>query len=297
MSQYFSKISIGAVVGDDVIKFRKSLECEMRAIEEILTPIHGCPTDHTSIEYGFTNPFNNKSYVLGEACYDEENGSTRFVHTTLQQNYNNANLDKVALRIDDVDHFTQEHPHSRYKLDFLLASRMDTLQDRLATNFASNMIPNLVQARFISGGRLLNYQMYNVQKLGWNYVMLNGMDVSDSVTTAMNQAVKAVPSGKAFELYVGIHGVLSIEGKIGKTQVFLMDSKFPVGKYLWFVLRIENRAVAYIVLNQPDGNVGNEATEICENRCSSPFYCCEYKAFQQKVNEMPLLDGTFELLQ
>lgn len=269
----------------------------MRAIEEILTPIHGCSTDHTSIEYGFTNPLNNKSYVLGEACYDEDHGSTRFVHTTLQLNYDNANLDKVALRIDDVDHFTKEHPNSRHKLDFLLASRMDTLQDRLANKFESNMIPNLVQGRFISGGRLLNYQMYNVLKLGWNYVMLNGIAVIDSVTDAVNQAIKAVPTGKAYELYVGMHGVLSVEGKAGKTEVFLMDDRFPVGKYFWFVLRIENRAVAYVVLNQPDGNVENEAKELCENRCSTPFYCCEYKAFQQKVTEMPLLDGTFELLQ
>lgn len=279
------------------LRFRKNLECEVRAIEEILTPVQGCPAEMTSIEYGFANPMNNKSYVLGEACYDEERVQTLFVHTSVRRGYRDEDLEKTALRFRDADYFNQEHPLSRFKLDFLMAARLDTLNLRLATVFDGAVIPDLVQHRFVGANVLMNYQFYNVHKLGWNYVMLNGREVVDSFADSVRKAMKSLPLDKTVDLYIGSHGVLELPGKNGvKTGVFMDGAKFPVAKYIWFVLHNGQSAVAYIVLNQADGNVAVEAAELCPNRCLAPQYCCEYKEFQQKVTEMPLLPGTFELL-
>lgn len=280
------------------LRFRKNLECEVRAIEEILTPITGCPTEMTSIEYGFANPTNNKSYVLGEACYDDERVQTLFVHTTIRRGYRNEDLEKTALRYRDADYFNQEHPLSKYKLDFLMAARMDTLNSKLAEVFDAAVIPELVQHRFIGANVLLNYQFYNVHKLGWNYVMLNGRDVVETFTEAMRVAIKSLPMDKTVDLYVGSHGVLQLPGKNGeKTGVYMNGAKLPVAKFIWFVLHSGQSAVAHLVLNQADGDLATEGATLCRNRCVAPQYCCEYREFQQKVTEMPLLSGTFDLLE
>lgn len=60
------------------------LSCEVRAIEEIITPVAGCPVKERSVEYGYTNPIKNQSFVLGEACYSTKNGRTIFAHTKVK---------------------------------------------------------------------------------------------------------------------------------------------------------------------------------------------------------------------
>lgn len=305
----------------------------MRAIEEILTPVRGCDTTGaqqlSATEYGFTNPVSNRSYVLGEACYDERLGRTTFVHTTFRTDYKNYDLDRVALRvIDDVNYFRQSHPMSRYKVDFLKASRIDTLNDRLTETFGFRQAPQLQPHRFVGDELLLNAQLNNVNKLGWNYMMVSADLVADRMAHVLEDLrVKLVHEGVA-DVYVGTHGVLRTLDKTGaNTEVYLTEGKFPVAKFIWMVAvaRQSQKAVAYVV---PNG-VGQSATELCPNRCqrhngaaaaeattSGPngaaataahaahssasslrsVHCCEYKDLQMQVVEMPQLDGTYGLL-
>lgn len=281
--------------------FRKNLECEVRAIEEIITPVNGCPEQLSSVEYGFSNPVNKKSYVLGEACYDERLGKTLFVHTTLKTDYKNYDLDKVALRVlDDDKHFNKQHPDSRFKLDLLAASRLDTLYERLGGIYGADNIPNLVSERFIGSDLLVNYQFYNVMKLGWNYLFINGKSVSDSVVSTINQVKKNLRFESKIDIYIGTHGILSMPNtqKI-KVDLYMLEDKFPISKYIWMVVVVENKAVVYIIPNEPSNTIELNVArnELCENKCKSPQYCCDLADFQRNVSEMPKLSGTFELLQ
>lgn len=299
----------------------------MRAIEEILTPVHGCGSRLTATEYGLTNPVNNRSYILGEACYDEHLGRTTFVHTTFRTDYKNYDLDRVALRhVDDAAYFQQSHPVSRYKTDFLKASRQDTLNDRLTATFGFRQAPQLLSHRFVGEELLLNRQFSNVIKLGWNYMMVGGEMVADRMAHAVDDLkVKLAHEGVA-DVYVGTHGVLRTMDRAGaNTEVFMTEGRFPVAKFVWMVAvtRQSNKAVAYVV---PNG-VGQTADELCPNRCESapadattgavsvattsrqsrmttaaprvprtPVHCCEYKDLQTQVSEMPQLDGTYTML-
>lgn len=273
----------------------------MRAIEETLTPVTGCPELLSSVEYGFSNPVNNKTYVLGEACYDERLGKTVFVHSTMKTDYKNYALDEVALRVLDGDqHFKHSHPDSRFKLDILAASRLDTLQERLGGIFGADNVPSLVSERFIGPELLLNYQFYNIMKLGWNYLFLNGVEVSQSIESTLNQIKESLKFERKFDIYIGTHGTLTRPNKQKvKVEVTMMENKFPVNKYIWMVIVVQNKAVVYIVPNEPANTIESNVArnELCENKCKSPEYCCEYADFQKNVQEMPKLHGTFELLK
>lgn len=316
-----------AVVNELELHFRKGLGCEVRAIEEILTPVRGCDAQLTATEYGLTNPVTNRSYILGEACYDERLGRTTFVHTTYRTDYKNYDLDRVALRhVDDAAYFRQSHPSSRYKLDFLKASRQDTLNDRLTATFGFRQAPQLLSHRFVGEELLLNRQFSNVIKLGWNYMMVGGEQVADRMAHAVDDLkVKLAHEGVA-DVYVGTHGVLRTMDRGGaNTEVYMAEGRFPVAKFIWMVAvaRQSNQAVAYVV---PNG-VGQSAAELCPNRCGpaasdddaaaagpamsrvprmttiaprvprTPVHCCEYKDLQAQVSEMPQLDGTYTMLQ
>lgn len=326
-----------AVINDHEHHFRKGLNCEVRAIEEILQPVRGCDTGATArltaTEYGFTNPVTNRSYVLGEACYDERLGRTTFVHTTYRSDYKNFDLDRVALRIVDATeagYFRQSHPASRYKIDYLKATRIDTLNDRLTATFGFRQAPQLQPHRFVGEELLLNYQFSNVLKLGWNYMMVSADLVVDRLAAVADDLKAKLAHEGVADVYVGTHGVLRIMDQTGaNTEVYLTDGRFPVAKFIWMVAvtRQSNKAVAYVV---PNG-MGQSAAELCPNRCvvasvggqveattvgpgvaktetlsssardaggngQQSVHCCEYKDLQAQVMEMPSLDGTFTML-
>lgn len=97
------------------------LSCEARAIEEIIISIAGCPKNLRSIEYGYTNPIKQKSYVLGEACYSTKLGRTHFVHTRIKSP--NNNVTELALKIRNGAYFRSEHPTPLYRNELVKALR------------------------------------------------------------------------------------------------------------------------------------------------------------------------------
>lgn len=273
------------MVNGQEMNFRKTLGCDLRVIEEVLAPVRGCDLNAALIssEFGFTNPVNNVSYILGEVCYDERLGRTNFVHITYKAGYKNYELENVAMRQGDENHFKQVHPDSRYKMEFLRAA-----SDSIGSS-------PLVQHLYVGDELLLNHQMYTLKKLGWNYVMVNG----ELVVVGMLKAIEDAQAKLAFEgvadIYMGSHGVLRVLDKNGEnTEVYLKDGRFPVAKFFWMVVVTpSNRAIAYVI---PNG-VGQGADEVCANECvGSAVHCCQYGFLKAQVSEVPILDHTLPLL-
>lgn len=294
---------------NDVDKnFLKDLSCEMRSIEEIVTPITGCDSKYTSVEFGFTNPVPAQSHILGEACYDEELGKTVFVHIKSKSDFVNEQIGDVSLKIGDVNHFKRsDHPLSRYKLDFLMATRIDGLNSRLSESLGAENVPeSLSQNHFVGMNLLLNRQFYNTLKLGWNYVMFNGIETVINLE-ALESDILKIKSEKSIDLYIGTNGVLKVLGKSGDTELYLNNGRFPVPKYVWVGVKSEGKFVGFAVVNSPTAEVDlffnskcNRITwlaQVVEKNLAvnRRIVCCEYQNFKNNIPEMPELTGKFEL--
>lgn len=291
--------------------FHKDLGCEVRAIEEILKPIDGCPSSMESIEFGYANPIKQKSYVLGEACYSIEKGQTIFLHTRLSAIDNFIN---EPLSTKNVDYFNQRHPESKYKLDLLVASRLDTLNERLTEALGKN-IPFLEPRHFLGINILPNKQYLSILKLGWNYVVTNGYDHVPNMNLLQNDIQNLKVNG--FDVYMGSSGVLQLPNDKGTlVDIYLNDEekRFPVPKYLWTVVKTENKAAAFAILNNPEANE-NDVESLCPSKCTQISWiknlllndayknsaygyvvCCNLDDFAKAVDEMPPLKGKYDLL-
>lgn len=280
----------------------------MRSIEEILVPVAGCDAKYTSVEFGYTNPVTFKSHVLGEACYQELLGKTIFVHIKSKSDLSNTEIGEVSLKLDDAKYFrNNNHPLSRYKLDFLMASRIDGLNNRMTESLGAANIPDsLNQNYFVGMNMLMNRQFYNILKLGWNYVMFNGFDTAANLALLEGDILK-IQSEKSLDLYIGSNGVLKVTGKNGETELYLKEKRFPVPKYIWIGVRNENKFVGFAVINSPTAEADIFfsskcdqitwlkqlfQTKLVENR---KIVCCEYRNFKNNIPEMPELTGKFDL--
>lgn len=287
--------------------FLKDLSCEMRSIEEILTPITGCDSNYTSVEFGYTNPVTAQSHVLGEACYDDQLGRTIFVHIKSKSDFVSEDMVDASLKIGDVNHFKKKHPLSRYKLDFLMATRIDGLNSRMTESLGAENVPeSLSQNNFVGMNLLLNRQFYNTLKLGWNYVMFNGIETVTNLE-ALESDILKIKSEKSIDLYIGTNGVLKVLGKNGDTELYLNNGRFPVPKYVWIGVKIERKFVGFAVVNAPTA----EADLFFHSKCDQITWlkevveknlvdnrrivCCEYQNFKNNIPEMPELTGKFEL--
>ncbi len=286
--------------------FLKDLPCEMRSIEEIITPVAGCNSNH-SVEFGYTNPVTSESYVLGEACYNEELGKTNFVHLKLKSNFVNSEIGDVSLKIADANYFKKKHPLSRYKMDFLIASRIDGLNNRMIDRLGAENVPEyLNQNYFVGMNMLVNRQFYNTLKLGWNYVMFNGPDTVANLELLESDILK-IQSDKISDLYIGSNGVLKVFGKDGDTELFLNGERFPIPKYFWIGVRSGNKFVGFAVTNSPTAEADMFFTSKCDQITwltkvvetnlvgNRKIVCCEYRNFRNNVPEMPELTGKFDL--
>lgn len=287
--------------------FLKDLSCEVRSIEEIVAPVTGCNAEYSSVEFGYTNPITAKSHVLGEACYDEQLGKTVFVHVKSKSELLNTEIDEISLRVNDANYFKKKHPLSRYKLDFLMASRIDGLNERLTESLGAENVPEVLnQNHFIGMNMLMNPQFYNTLKLGWNYVMFNSFYTAANLAVLESDILK-LQHDKSLDLYIGSNGVLKVLGKNGDTEIYLKDGRFPVPKYIWIGVRSENKFVGFAVVNSPTDEADIFFTSKCdqitwlkklfrtklvENR---KIVCCEYRNFKNNIPEMPELTERFDL--
>lgn len=303
------------MVKGEVKNFLRHLACEVRSVEEIERKVDGCPPNAKSVEFGYANPIQQKSVVLGEACYSTDIGRTIFVHTKLA----GAGSDiAVNLKTEYSDtYFQQKHPDSKYKMDFLMASRLDTLNERLTQKLGTKNVPFVEPRKYIGLELLPNKQFMSILKLGWNYVPVIGYDHMPNLDVLQADIMNL--KGGSVDLYMGTYGLLELSGENGAKHEIFMDEyedRFPVPKYIWVVVKQENKAAAFAILNSPEAEEADiDADPICESKCLEMTWlerlldddlyksinrghvtCCSYADLRAKVTEMPLIDPKLGLL-
>lgn len=294
------------------------LGCEVRAVEEILAPVDGCPSQMESVEFGYVNPLKEKSLILGEACTAVDVGRTVFIHVKIGDP---VSRQIAHLRTEDKDYLKKNHPTSKYKIDLLMAARMDELNERLGAKLGTSNVPFLETRHFIDAITLQNKQFASIMKLGWNFVVANGYDRLPNWDLLQEDVMKITTGGRTFDLYMGTIGVLSLPGADSKkNEIYLRDEekRFPVAKYVWLVVIGDDAAAAFVVLNSdgisPAGN-DTDDDEICQSKCDQmpwlknlakdnaytkvskgKVWCCDLASFTQKVSDLPKLDENLSLL-
>lgn len=303
------------VVSEMDQNFVSELSCEVRPIEEIIVPVRGCPSTARSIEYGYTNPVNGKSHILGEACYDVKRGQTLFVHTKLKSGSNT--VDNLALKtVSNANYFRQEHPTSRYKVELNKALNVNDLAERFKGVFGIKNVPRIQARRYVNEQFLTHKQYQPVLKLAWNYQIVKDLDELKNFNNLVMDITQL--NVKEIEIYSGAHGVLSWKDKNdNNVDVYLKESRFPVPKFHWTVVRSESKAVAFTIFNKAQlTEKEREKDSFCTSICSQLSWisnlkeddsysnprlgyvlCCELNDFRKGVKEMPQLTGIREVLK
>lgn len=307
-------MNIFLVVDDAEKDFTSDLSCGVRSIEEIITPVNGCPTSCRSIEYGYANPLLAKSYVLGEACVNVKTGRMYFVHTKLRKGGSATDIEKLALKIKGPNYFHQEHPTTYYKVELMKALRLDDLNQMYKSIFGPKNIPQISTKRYISEGMLAYKQYLPVTKLAWNYAIVNDEEHLENFD--LLQADIMDLNVTDLEIYTGSSGTLVWKTQQGEqVDVYLKTNKFPVPKYLWTVVKSGQNAVAFAIFNK--NNISDrdlQKDSFCSSKCEEITWinnlkaekqyrkvengyvlCCELNEFKRTITEMPNLSGTLQL--
>lgn len=301
--------------------FLSELLCDARSIDEIIIKqpnIAGCPSTVRSIEYGYTNPISKKSYVLGEACFSTKIGRTLFVHTKLRTLM--QDVETLALKVKPMIYFRQEKPTPLYRNEFMKAMRKDNYEEFFLQTFGKKDLPKIKAKALINNYLLTHIQYQPITKLSWNYAILPLHDNDELENFEKLQEDISSLKLENVELYAGTHGVLSFESNRGTFHdVYLKEGKFPVPKYLWFVVKSENKAVAFAILNRvsmiSNPNLHQKELNLCTSKCEEIKWinkllenssynkfengfvlCCEFNEFRRTVTEMPPLDNINDLL-
>lgn len=300
---------------DDAEKdFTSDLSCGVRSIEEIITPVNGCPSNCRSIEYGYTNPVNAKSYVLGEACINVKQGRMLFVHVRLRKDGSSDNIEKLALKVKGINYFHQDHPTSFYKIELMKALRLDDMNLMYKSLFGAKNLPQIGIKRYISEGMLVHKQYLPVTKLAWNYAIVTDEEALENFDLLQDDIMQL--NQESVEIYTGSSGNLTWKTQTGdQVEVFLKPNKFPVPKYLWTVVKSANKAVAFAIFNKNNINDRDlQKDSFCSSKCeeitwirnlledkqyrkveSGYVLCCEINEFRRTITEMPTIGGTLQL--
>lgn len=266
--------------------------------------MHGCPKNHRSIEYGYANPIKQRSYVLGEACYSTKGGRTIFVHTRVKSTNNDPT--ELALKIRNSMYLRSEHPTPLYRNELVKALRPDEHEEFFVQILGYKTVPKIGTRKFINEDLLTHKQYQSILKLAWNYAIVNDADELENLHKLQKDISQL--QLKSVDLYAGTHGILSLKNNDGEqTEIFLKESKFPVPKYLWFVVRSENKATAFVIFNRATiSDKDRQKDSFCASKCeeitwihhllenksykkveSGLVLCCELNEFKRTVSEMP----------
>lgn len=291
------------------------MACEVRPIEEIITPIAGCPNSLESVEFGYAHPIDRKSFILGEACYSPTDGYTQYVH---MKKASVGNVADVNIKIEESDEYLRfrEHPSSKYKLDLLLASRLDTLEEHLRLKLGQKKTPFIELRNYMGLNMLSTKQFMSVLKLGWNYVPVVGYEHMPNLDVLQNDLIEL--AGRDIDVFMGAHGVLKLSGVDNATHEIYLDEvehRFPVPEYVWMAVVNGERAAAFAILNNPDAELDAvETMPLCDSKCSQIAWlkglhhnelyrrvkdghvtCCSYEDMRKRIPGMPNLDRPLAL--
>ncbi|XP_058123739.1 uncharacterized protein LOC131282145 [Anopheles ziemanni] len=297
------------VVNGQDKNFVSALACKERPIEEIIVSVRGCPATLRSIEYGFTNPVSNKSYILGEACYDAKVGRTHFIHTKVRSGTNS--IEHLALKVkDNATYFHGYHPTQRYKVDLSKALNINDQVERFRAVFGVKNAPKIESRRYIGESLLTHRQYLSVLKMAWNYQIVKDRDLLLNFDRLLED-IRALEVTEV-EIFTGAHGVLTLQDKHNQSaEVYLVTNRFPVPKLHWTVVRSQDKATAIAIFNKPqlteqEREQNAFCTSVCEqiswlkklheadawqNVRDGYVLCCEVEDFRRTVKEMPPIAG------
>ncbi|XP_053665638.1 uncharacterized protein LOC128714782 [Anopheles marshallii] len=295
--------------------FVSALACKERPIEEIIVAVRGCPATLRSIEYGFTNPVTNKSYILGEACYDVKLGRTHFIHTKVKSGTNS--IEQLALKVkDNATYFHGYHPTQRYKVDLSKALNINDQAERFRPVFGVKNAPKIESRRYINEALLTHRQYLSVLKMAWNYQIVKDRELLLNLDRLL-QDIRALEVSEV-EIYTGAHGVMTLQDKHNQSaEVYLVrENRFPVPRLHWTVVRSLERAVAFAVFGKsPQTEQEQDRRSFCTDLCEQISWlkklhendawqdgragyvlCCELEDFRRTVKEMPPISGVKAVL-
>lgn len=277
--------------------------------------MRGCPATLRSIEYGFTNPVTNKSYILGEACYDVKVGRTHFIHTKVKSGTNS--IEQLALKVkDNVTYFHGYHPTQRYKVDLSKALNINDQAERFRPVFGPKNAPKIEARRYVNEALLTHRQYLSVLKMAWNYQIVKDRDQLLNLERLV-QDIRGLEVPEV-EIYTGAHGVMTLQDKHNQSaEVYLVrENRFPVPQLHWTVVRSQERAVAFAVFGKaPQTEQERERRTFCMSQCEQISWlkklhendawqearagfvlCCELEEFRRTVKEMPQVTGVKAVL-
>ncbi|XP_011179386.2 uncharacterized protein LOC105210262 [Zeugodacus cucurbitae] len=288
--------------------------CDLRVVEEVLSTVNGCNNrDWTPVAYGYVNPWDNLTHIIGEACYDENEGRTRFAHIKLSS----TGYPQLQ-RLPKFFLTRFNHPDGRYKSELFRGLRFDEIYQRVRQTLHLKTAPFLHIANYVDDFFILNPQFQAVKKLGWNYFVSH--DELEAWTELKRDILAHQKATKEdMDIYVGSHGVQVLYGLNGEQMSFYLhpdlgeDGKFPVPELLWIVVKEEDKATAFGVYNDANANAVHRSVSttphapICESKCgeitwlsdalkNSGVICCSVSQFRKVVKEVPELTEEDSLL-
>lgn len=297
---------------DDTLK-----GCEVAAVREILQRIPGCPENATSIEFGYENPVKQETIVIGEACYDENEGRTIFVHMKL---VNHVNAKIAALKTEGANFLTAEkaHPDYWYRAKFYAAATLGPLNDRLQNLLSTETVPFVTYRSLVDLPMLQNGQLQPALETAWNLALSNGKDELRNYDLLLKDITSL--NDNSFDIYLGTHSIFSIQTESkGAVDIHMLPDaqKYPVPKYLWAVVKAgSGRGAGFLISNDIDATVDELiARQPCESKCAQMTWltnllnadaykvpkngfvtCCDLNSFKSLVPELPSIEGEYDLL-
>lgn len=196
------------------------------------------------------------------------------------------------------------------------ALRREEHEEYFIQTLGTKNVPKIGVKKFVNEDLLTHKQYQPVLKLSWNYAIANDADELENLEKLQKDI--AGLQLKHVDLWTGTHGVLSLKNSDGaQVEMFLKENKFPVPKYLWFVVRSESKAVAFAILNRASISEKDRLKDtFCTSKCeeitwitrllenksykkveSGFVLCCEFNEFRRTVTEMPNIDHVNELLK
>ncbi|XP_011206542.2 uncharacterized protein LOC105228416 [Bactrocera dorsalis] len=279
--------------------------CDLRVVEEVLSTVNDCSSQAwTPVAYGYVNPFDHLTHIIGEACYDENEGRTIFAHIKLSDNPYLQRLPK-----DFLTKF--HHPDGRYKSQLFRGLYFDEIYERIRQTLHTKSAPFLHKANFVDDFFISNAQLQAVKKLSWNYFVAH--DDLDAWTELKRNILAHRNTSKAdLDIYVGSHGTQVLNGPNGEQMKLYLHpesgeyGKFPVPELLWIVVKEEDKSTAFGVYNDANpkslqGVVSvTSHAPICESKCgeitwlsdaskNSGLICCNVSEFRKVVTEVPAI--------
>lgn len=292
--------------------------CKTNAVIEITTAIPGCRENATSMEFGYENPIKQETIVLGEACYDENEGRTIFVHTKL---VNNGNSRIAALKTEGVNYLAEKpHPDYWYRAKFYSAASEGPLTDRLKNLLSTETVPFFTYRSLVNLPMLQHGQLHSALETGWNLAVSNGKDELPNYDLLLKDIMSL--NDTSFDLHFGTNSILSVQAESkGTFDIYLLllpdAKKYPVPKYLWAVVKTESgKGAGFLISNDIDATVEElTASQPCESKCAQMTWltnllnedaykkpkngfvtCCDLNSFKSKVPEFPSIEGEYDLL-